>query len=250
MTVSNKASSGVRLGRGGRCRKTNPISGSWPAGGIPSIPLFYHSPIPVRCYRAKRTQFGWSAAAAEAEMRKTNPISEEVSSLKCQVSSESCKTNPIPGAAGWDGASGATDAGKMRKTNPIPGGTGWNGAAGAWDAGRTCKTKPISTAPVAGRQSCRTKPICTAPAAQTAHLSRIPTPGEDKRAKQSQFRRSDRTGKYLVECAKRSQFSSRANAMDLIRHRCRPHPRGGIAEGIVERKPIDGENGTRRSTLG
>jgi hypothetical protein len=30
-------------------RQTNPISGSWPAGGIPSIPVFYHSTILVRC---------------------------------------------------------------------------------------------------------------------------------------------------------------------------------------------------------
>ena len=29
--------------------KTNPIWGTWLAGGIPSIPLFYHSTIPVRC---------------------------------------------------------------------------------------------------------------------------------------------------------------------------------------------------------
>jgi len=33
---------------GERC-ETNPISGSWPTSGIPIIPLFYHSTIPVRC---------------------------------------------------------------------------------------------------------------------------------------------------------------------------------------------------------
>ncbi len=95
------------------------------------------------------------------------------------------------------------DCAKRSQFREVPGGTGparrwmqgkcakrsqfrrrrvWDGAAGAWVAGRTCKTKPI----------------CTAPAAQTAHPSRIPTGGEDKRAKQSQF-----SG---VKCAKRTQF--------------------------------------------
>jgi len=35
------------------------------------------------------------AGPAENETGKTNPISEEVSSVKCQVSSESCETNPM-----------------------------------------------------------------------------------------------------------------------------------------------------------
>jgi hypothetical protein len=55
----------------------------------------------------------------EDEMCKTNPISEGVSSLKCQASSESRKTNPIRAGAGWDGATGAWDAGQLCKTNPI-----------------------------------------------------------------------------------------------------------------------------------
>jgi len=33
------------------------------------------------------------------------------------------------------------------KTNPIPGGTGWDGATGAWDAGKSCKTNPICGSP-------------------------------------------------------------------------------------------------------
>ncbi len=32
---------------------------------------------------------------------------------------ESCKTNPIPGGAGWDGAWGTTGVGQTCKTNPI-----------------------------------------------------------------------------------------------------------------------------------
>jgi hypothetical protein len=33
--------------------KTNPISATWPTGGIPTIPLFYHSSIPIRCLSCK-----------------------------------------------------------------------------------------------------------------------------------------------------------------------------------------------------
>jgi hypothetical protein len=37
----------------------------------------------------------------------------------------SCKTNPIPGEAGRDEATGAWDGGKSCKTNPISGPAGW-----------------------------------------------------------------------------------------------------------------------------
>jgi hypothetical protein len=45
--------------------------------------------------------------------------------LRCPGGVRLCKTNPIPGGAGRDGAPGTWDAGQMRKTNPIcpPGGS-------------------------------------------------------------------------------------------------------------------------------
>jgi hypothetical protein len=97
--VSNKANSGVRRGPGGRGCKTNPISGSWPAGGIPSIPLFYHSTIQAR-YRL-------------------------------------CKTNPIPGGAGWDGAWGTRgDCAKRSQFGGVSGGDAQPTKS------RLCETKP------------------------------------------------------------------------------------------------------------
>jgi hypothetical protein len=56
---------------------------------------------------------------------------------------ETCKTNPIPGGTGWDGATGAWDEGQSCETNPIPGGAGWDGATGASDEGESRKTNPI-----------------------------------------------------------------------------------------------------------
>jgi hypothetical protein len=60
-------------------RDTEAVSRSRPADRIPSIPLFYHFTIPVRCR--------W------------------------------CKTNPIPGRAGWDEARGAWGAVAPNKAN-------------------------------------------------------------------------------------------------------------------------------------
>ena len=37
---------------GERC-ETNPISGSWPTSGLPIIPIFHHSTIPIRCQSCK-----------------------------------------------------------------------------------------------------------------------------------------------------------------------------------------------------
>jgi len=45
------------------------------------------------------------------------------------------KTNPIPGGAGGDGATGAQDAGQLCKTKPIPGDAHWDEAAGAGTEG-------------------------------------------------------------------------------------------------------------------
>ncbi len=50
---SRRGRAGPSLGDEGRLCKTNPISGSRPARGIPSIPLFYYSTIPVRCRLCK-----------------------------------------------------------------------------------------------------------------------------------------------------------------------------------------------------
>jgi len=129
---------------------------------------------------AKRTQFPASWPAGAGRLCKTNPIWEksQVSSLKPErrafklarypkipilhhstipIQCQSCKTNPISGAAGREGT-GAT-----------------------WGEGKTCKTNPIS-----GR---RDTPVF--------HYSVIPTSQSDAdRAKQSQFRRQRRKGKY------------------------------------------------------
>jgi hypothetical protein len=106
--------------------------------------------------------------------QKTNPIPREVSSLKCQVSSQenqspepsglptspchlhlaaqqfSRQTNPIsPAGAGWDGAPGAGDAGQLRQTNPMSdgddAGQGLSHAGVTDDSSpdRPGKTKPI-----------------------------------------------------------------------------------------------------------
>jgi hypothetical protein len=56
----------------------------------------------------------------------------------------------------------------MCKTNPIPGGAGWDGATGTWDAGQSCKTNPIgeevsSLKCQGSSESCKTNPICGSP---------------------------------------------------------------------------------------
>jgi len=68
---------------------------------------------------------------------------------------ETGKTNPIPGGAGWDGATGAGDEGRMRKTNPISADAAvesppyssipsfQHSSPQAWDAEQLCKTNPI-----------------------------------------------------------------------------------------------------------
>jgi len=58
---------------------------------------------------------------------------------------------PHPGdSPAWQHAGPAPDGppeGETYKTNPIPGGVGWDGATGAWDAGKSCKTNPICGSP-------------------------------------------------------------------------------------------------------
>ena len=114
---------------------------------------------PLGARNAKRTQFGWSAAASEGEMCETNPIcrcaqewarggksscrfhrarlrrTKPISPARTGPEALSCKTNPIPRLRMADGVLGQTcggDAapcrlrpaeGKMRKTNPILEGT-------------------------------------------------------------------------------------------------------------------------------
>ncbi len=55
---------------------------------------------------------------------------------------ETCRTNPIPGAAGWDGAGGARDEGQSCKTNPI---SEEASSLRCPVAGESCKTNPILT---------------------------------------------------------------------------------------------------------
>jgi hypothetical protein len=140
-----------------------------PAVGIPTIPLLHYSSIPIRC--------------------------------------RLCETKPNLGRMGYlgDGAWGANRAkrsqfrgvrlgpeGEMCKTNPIPGGAGWDEAAGARDAGEMCRTKPISEG-VSGvtrrvlSESCETNPICPRPKdGPASEGASVVSPG-DKRAKRSQF---------------------------------------------------------------
>ncbi len=61
----------------------------------------------------------------------------------------SYKTNPICSAAPGGPPSpldppASPPPSRLCKTNPIPGGAGWDGATGAWDARQSCKTNPIS----------------------------------------------------------------------------------------------------------
>jgi hypothetical protein len=81
----------TRSRRGAKCAKETRFREVRPAGGIPSIPLFYHSTIPVRCLLCE-----------------TKPIGK-VSSFKCQVSSLrsgslSCETKPICPGIGFQGS--------------------------------------------------------------------------------------------------------------------------------------------------
>jgi hypothetical protein len=92
---------------------------------------------------------------------------------------------------GQDGTSGGTvlQGGQSCETKPIPDYARRDGAGGTWDES-VVQTNPI-------------------PAIMPIRRSAFPGVS---RAKQRQFRRSGRTAKYLVECAKQSQSSSRANA--------------------------------------
>jgi len=65
-----------------------------PAGGTTNTPT---AEVPHPCH-IPSLQYTSPAPEGppEDETCKTNPISEEVSSWKCQVASEPCKTNPIP----------------------------------------------------------------------------------------------------------------------------------------------------------
>jgi hypothetical protein len=94
----------------------------------------------------------------------TNPIGR----------SQSCKTKPIPGGTGWDGATGAWDAGQSCKTRPIsPAGTGRarRGAA-RWAQVPHPSTIPSFQDSIAGPapegESCKTNPICEPPTAEAA----------------------------------------------------------------------------------
>jgi hypothetical protein len=64
------------------------------------------------------------------------------------------------------------------KTNPIPGGAGWDGATGAWDAGQSCKTNPISEEVSSlkcqvSSEPCKTNPICDRSEEHTSELQSL-----------------------------------------------------------------------------
>jgi len=151
--------------QGGQLCKTNPICRR---SGYPTIPLFYHSSIPIRCRLcetkpnlgrmeylgdgawgancAERSQFRGVRLGPEGEMCKTNPISEEVSSVKYEVLS--------PASRASSRRSLLTSDFTLQTFGGTP-------AA----PGRMCKTKPISegVSRVKRRvssESCKTNPIC------------------------------------------------------------------------------------------
>jgi len=85
---------------------------------------------------------------------KTNPISAGVSSLKFQVLSEPCETNPISPSA-------RAPADEMCKTKPIGPPEDVGRGRPTYEEGQMCKTKPIRRPARWGRpdRSCETKPI-------------------------------------------------------------------------------------------
>ena len=129
----------------------------------------------MRAKCAKRTQFDPACrmdGSLGGQMCKTKPIStaraesgEDAQPTKSRRG-RTCKTNPIPGGAGWNGARGTRGVGLSRQTKPIP---------NSQDRGGMCKTNPICRRRVkktiakafgldaATRrrrgQTCKTKPI-------------------------------------------------------------------------------------------
>jgi hypothetical protein len=78
---------------------------------------------------AKRTQFRPSRPPRPPTFQYSSPQAWDVGQL--------CKTNPIPGPAGWDGAGGAWGVGQSRETKPnlgAPGVSGDRRAGGAYRA--------------------------------------------------------------------------------------------------------------------
>jgi hypothetical protein len=122
---------------------------------------------PAEC--VKRTQFGRRVRTLEGKMCKTKPIPEEVSSVKCQVLSKTCKTNPIWPAGGGPGGRNAqnqanpTGANRAEQTQSPRRGDGAGGAimqnkanlpdgaacgkARATGDGRSCTNKANSPPP-------------------------------------------------------------------------------------------------------
>ena len=62
--ISRHGRAGRGLGDKGQMCKTNPISGSWSPRGIPSIPLFHYSSIPVPCRLCKTNPISRRGRAA------------------------------------------------------------------------------------------------------------------------------------------------------------------------------------------
>jgi hypothetical protein len=135
-------------------RGTEAVSRSRPADRIPSIPLFYHSTIPVRCR--------WC---------KTNPISE---SRSVGVGDRSCETNPISGSQAGGRRSRLY---KQTQFVAVPGGTR--------PQGRMCETKPIPATPGGARPEGRASWVDCAKRSQFRAVPNGPGLGDEGRGGQS-----------------------------------------------------------------
>ena len=136
---------------GGQLCKTNPVSGSWPAGAIPSIPLFYHSTIPVRCRSCQTKPIGpcTDLKGADRLGRKRG---------RCQ--GQMCETKPIPtrsdvaASTVWERSYEEFDtqqaSTKQSQLKPIATrramGEGRQGSRWRWQDA-SCETKPVSGVP-------------------------------------------------------------------------------------------------------
>jgi len=203
--------------------QTNPISGSRPAGGIPSIPLFYYSTIPVRC--------------------------------------QSCETNPIPGGAGRDGAWGTRAVGLVQ-TNPIPRagrpGAGCTNKANCLRPREEASTVRKTSYGELDRQKAAAKqtqfpasrpagglPAQGPNASNKANFAGRPAPRRAKCAKRTQFARRCRVGRGLGDagrgsCTNKPNFRRVGSLGPVHRAKQSQFPPVGRRPGgeMCETKPI------------
>ena len=130
---------GSRAPEGERC-KTNPIPVSLPAGGIPSIPVFYHSTIPVQ-YR----------------LCETNPIpggrgnpSFHYSIIPVFQSDADCaKRTQFPAVSGGMWPQGSGMRGNRAKRTQLAARLGGTGPQGRETRGKCAKRTQFAARPVA-----------------------------------------------------------------------------------------------------